>query len=52
MSEHPWQRFLDARADVIDWLKKEGDTDERIAIQLSMDANQVRMIRERDRSNE
>ncbi len=47
---HPWGKFLKARADVIDWLKIEyGYPDDIIAMHLSMDAEQVRLIRSRSR---
>lgn len=45
-----WSKFLDARADAIDWLKGEGLSDEEIAKELSMDEEQVSQIRTRDRS--
>lgn len=45
-----WAKFLDARADAIDWLKSEGLSDKEIARELSMNEEQVRQIRTRDRS--
>lgn len=51
--KHPWQRFLEARREVIDWLYSgDGDpwckeSDANVAETLSMDAQQVRMIRTR-----
>lgn len=43
---HPWGKFLDARANCIIWLKKTyGYNDEIIADHLSMDATQVYLIR-------
>ena len=48
--QHPWEIFLAARANAIDWLRKEfGDTDAEIAGKLSMDTMQVYLIRTRDR---
>lgn len=45
-----WLRFLNARAEVIDWFRSEFEyTDEEAAQHLSMDPVQVRLIRERDR---
>lgn len=49
---HPWGRFLAARADAIDWMHEEGDSDEKIARVLSMDAQQVTLIRNRERTTE
>jgi hypothetical protein len=47
---HPWQAFLDARADAIDWLHSDGKTDAEIAKTLSMDGPvQVYLIRTRHR---
>ena len=48
--QHPWQEFLTARANVIDWMHEEGNSDADISRNLSMDAIQVTMIRERERS--
>lgn len=45
-----WSKFLDARADAIDWLKSEGLSDKEIAKELSMNEEQVNQIRTRDRS--
>jgi len=45
-----WSKFLDARADAIDWLKGEGLSDKEIAKELSMNEEQVNQIRTRDRS--
>jgi len=45
-----WAKFLDARADAIDWLKSEGLSDKEIAQSLSMDERQVNEIHIRDRS--
>jgi len=45
-----WSKFLDARADAIDWLKGEGLSDKEIAKELSMNEEQVHQIRTRDRS--
>jgi DNA-binding CsgD family transcriptional regulator len=45
-----WEKFLDARADAIDWLKSEGLSDKEIAQSLSMGERQVNEIRTRDRS--
>jgi len=45
-----WSNFLDARAEAIDWLKGEGLSDKEIAKELSMNEEQVRQIRTRDRS--
>lgn len=43
---HPWSRFLNARYDAIIWMKEEfGYTDKTIAIKLSMDEQQVYLIR-------
>jgi len=54
----PWSNFLAARAAAIDWLysgkgdpNAKGD-DRFIATVLSMDAEQVTMIRARDRTKE
>jgi hypothetical protein len=42
---HPWLCFLDARVDVMRWMRDEEHyTDEQIASTLSMDAGQVREI--------
>ena len=50
-SWHPWGDFLRVRCDVIDWLYQEmGRSDEKIAHVLSMDPEQVMLIRTRDRS--
>jgi hypothetical protein len=43
----PWARFLSARADAIDWLHGNGETDSYIAHMLSMDETQVTLIRNR-----
>jgi hypothetical protein len=48
MSDHPWLAFLHARAEVIDWLHGRGKSDRQIAVELSMDPDQVRLIRLRD----
>jgi hypothetical protein len=49
-SVHPWQAFLEARADAIDWLHADGKTDAEIAKTLSMDGPvQVYLIRTRHR---
>lgn len=45
-----WAKFIDARANAIDWLKDEGLTDKEIAKELSMNEEQVIQIRTRDRS--
>lgn len=54
MIDHPWAKFLESRADVIDWLYS-GEGDEtcknnfsRIASTLSMDAVQVELIHKRN----
>lgn len=52
---HCWSDFLHHRARVIDWMYAGGVTgkprdDEQIALALSMDPVQVRLIRTRDRS--
>jgi len=47
---HPWDAFLKARAAAIDWMTAEGDDDEKIRAALSMDLDQVRLIRDRDRT--
>lgn len=47
---HPWIAYLAARADVIDWLHaEECNTDEEIAITLSMSVGTVTAIRTRAR---
>lgn len=44
--EDPWQDFLSARTQVIEWLVREYNwSDEQIARQLSMSAGQVQRIR-------
>jgi len=43
-SQHPWAKFLRARKLVIDYLIYEGSTFEQIAVVLSMDAKQVKLI--------
>jgi hypothetical protein len=51
-SVHPWQAFLEARADAIDWLHADGKTDAEIAKTLSMDGPvQVYLIRTRHRAS-
>lgn len=47
-AKHPWLAFLEARAAVIDW-KWPDQSCEEIAKDLSMDAQQVAMVRMRDR---
>jgi len=44
--DHPWARYLEARAAVIVWLASQGNSDKVIAGFLSPDAEQVRAIRE------
>ena len=46
---HPWDAFLAARANAIDWMHEEGDDDQKIARVLSMDERQVMLIRTRVR---
>jgi hypothetical protein len=48
MKDHPWAVFLRARAEVIDWMHDHGKSDRQIACELSMDPDQVRLIRMRD----
>jgi len=43
-TSHPWQKFLDARVEVIRWMHKEGQTNAYIAEALSMDPVQVMLI--------
>jgi hypothetical protein len=43
--DHPWSRFLEARAEAICWLRDDGQTDAQIANTLSMDTMQVTLIR-------
>lgn len=47
-----WARFLNARADMIDELHREGATAKQIANHLSVRPSQVEMIRTRDRSTD
>lgn len=50
---HPWGIFLDARKNVILWMKhKMKKTDKQIAEDLSMDEEQVFSIREYAEKNE
>ena len=50
---HPWGVFLSARANCIDWLKDhQKRNDEQIAYDLSMDSEQVYLIRTRNRNLE
>ncbi len=43
---HIWNEFLEARAKAIVWMNKHhGDSDRKIANVLSMDEEQVRLIR-------
>ena len=50
-TDHPWGRFLDARADAIDWMRSEQKySDKEIAWNLSMDEEQVHKIRTRARN--
>jgi hypothetical protein len=42
--DHPWQRFLEARRDVIEWMLSDGHDAAQIARVLSMDPGQVRLI--------
>lgn len=44
-----WSKFLDARADAIDWLKSEGLSDKEIAKELSMNEEHVYEVRTRNR---
>ncbi len=47
---HPWGEFLNARYNAIIWLRKEfGDNDAQIAKKLSMDEEQVFLIRTHDK---
>lgn len=43
-SDHPWQNFLWSRRIVMEWLRNEGYSDEKIARTLSMDIMQVTLI--------
>lgn len=48
---HPWEEFLAARCNAIDWLRDEfGHSDEEVAHVLSMTPIQVMLIRTRDRT--
>jgi len=51
-ARHPWEAFLTARADAIDWMRDQGDSDRAIAATLSMDADQVMHIRTRQREGD
>lgn len=42
---HPWSSFLEARGDAIFWLYEMGYDDLQIAVTLSMDKEQVYLIR-------
>ena len=45
-NSHPWGNFLDARVQAILWMKNEqGCDDRKIALTLSMDEQQVYLIR-------
>lgn len=45
---HPWEIFLSARADAIKWMNEEMNySDAEIAVALSMDEQQVYLIRNR-----
>ena len=47
---HPWGEFFNARYNAIIWLRKEfGDNDAQIAKKLSMDEEQVFLIRTHDK---
>ena len=43
---HPFMDFLEARKKCVDWFDKQGKSDAWIAKQLSMDEEQVKLIRE------
>lgn len=43
---HPWGVFLKARTKCIIYFKRQGKSDKQIAIDLSMDEEQVQRIRE------
>ena len=47
-----WSKFLEARADVIDWFHSDGHDDETIAATLSMTEGRVASIRKRPRPYE
>lgn len=50
ISCRPWERFLAARADVIEWLMEEcGYSEMEVAEMLSMDARQILLVRSRVR---
>lgn len=49
LGSHPWEIFLNARANVIDFLSAH-HSDKEIADILSMDTVQVRSIKNRDRT--
>jgi hypothetical protein len=52
-SSHPWQSFLNARRNCIDWLKNERQlNNKQIAETLSMDEEQVYRIIKADQSLE
>lgn len=48
---HPWGNFLHARRLAMQWLREEGESDERIAEILSMDKMQVTLIMMTDVEN-
>lgn len=45
MPAHPWGDFLEVRMHTIQWMRERGDDDSQIARALSMDEEQVYLIR-------
>ena len=43
-SAHPWERFLQARLDVIRWMLTEGDSVDEILWTLAMDRTQLEWL--------
>lgn len=43
-SDHPWQNFLYARRLVLEWLRKEGNSNTQIVRIMQMDEIQVELI--------